>query len=72
MNKEAETLEDKALLIKIAIDMHLRSYRVVGQIDRSRSRHRSLRRQPFTPGWKNNGIWERGWWFAMSYPNVYG
>jgi hypothetical protein len=36
MNKEHDILLKKATLIKIAIDMHLRSYRVVRQIDQSR------------------------------------
>ena len=36
MNKQTEILQRKASLIKIAIDMHLRSYRVVRQIDHSR------------------------------------
>ena len=35
MKKQREILEKKATLIKIAIDMHLRSYRVVRQIDYS-------------------------------------
>jgi len=35
MNKQPDILEKKASLIKIAIDMHLRSYRVVRQIDHS-------------------------------------
>jgi hypothetical protein len=36
MNRERESVEKKASLIKIAIDRHLRSYRVVRQIDQSR------------------------------------
>jgi hypothetical protein len=36
MNKEEDILVKKAALIKIAIDMHLRSYSVVRQIDQSR------------------------------------
>jgi len=35
MNKQTEILVKKATLIKIAIDMHLRSYRVVRQFDHS-------------------------------------
>ena len=37
MNKQTniESVLEKASLIKIAIDMHLRSYRVVRQIERS-------------------------------------
>jgi transposase len=35
MNKESDILVKKASLVKIAIDMHLRSYRVVRQIDQS-------------------------------------
>jgi transposase len=35
MNKETDILQKKASQIKIAIDMHLRSYRVVRQIDHS-------------------------------------
>ena len=35
MNKQPDILERKSSLIKIAIDMHLRSYRVVRQIDHS-------------------------------------
>ena len=35
MNEETENVVKKATLIKIAIDMHLRSYRVVRQIDYS-------------------------------------
>lgn len=35
MNKQSETIRRKAGLIKIAIDMHLESYRVVRQIDGS-------------------------------------
>src|SRR3546814_3653913 len=35
MNKQTEILEKKASLVKIAIDMHLRNYRVVRQIDHS-------------------------------------
>ena len=53
MNKQGEILEKKALVIKIAIDMHLRSYRVVRQLDHSSPpRRRSLRRRHFTIGWK--------------------
>ena len=37
MNKGNEILIKKATLIKIAIDMHLRNYRVVRQIDHSGS-----------------------------------
>jgi hypothetical protein len=33
MNKQTDIPEKKATLIKIAIDMHLRNYRVVRQID---------------------------------------
>jgi hypothetical protein len=36
MNNEHDILLKKASLIKIAIDMHLRSYRVVRQIEHSR------------------------------------
>ena len=35
MNKQTDIVEKKATLIKIAIDMHLRNYRVVRQIDQS-------------------------------------
>ena len=35
MNKQTDIVEKKASLIKIAIDMHLRDYRVVRQIDHS-------------------------------------
>jgi transposase len=35
MNKQTEIVEKKASLVKIAIDMHLRNYRVVRQIDHS-------------------------------------
>jgi hypothetical protein len=35
MNKENDVVLKKASLIKIAIDMHLRNYRVVRQIDQS-------------------------------------
>jgi transposase len=45
MNKEHDILLKKATLIKIAIDMHLRSYRVVGQIDQRRPQPA----QKFTP-----------------------
>jgi hypothetical protein len=45
MNKEHDILLKKATLIKIAIDMHLRSYRVVRQIDQSRPQPA----QKFTP-----------------------
>ena len=34
-NKQTDIVEKKATLIKIAIDMHLRNYRVVRQIDQS-------------------------------------
>jgi hypothetical protein len=36
MNKEDDILVKKASVIKIAIDMHLRSYSVVREIDQSR------------------------------------
>ena len=36
MNNEAEKVLKKVCLIKIAIDMHLRNYRVVGQIESSK------------------------------------
>jgi hypothetical protein len=36
MKKETDIVVKQASLIKIAIDMHLRSYRVVRQIDQSR------------------------------------
>jgi transposase len=35
MNREADKISEKVYLIKIAIDMHLRNYRVVRQIDHS-------------------------------------
>jgi hypothetical protein len=35
MNKENHIVSKKASVIKIAIDMHLRSYRVVRQMDQS-------------------------------------
>src|SRR5262245_17823658 len=35
MNKQGERISKKAGLIKIAIDMHLKSYRVVRQVDGS-------------------------------------
>jgi hypothetical protein len=35
MNNEAENVLKKVCLIKIAIAMHLRNYRVVGQIESS-------------------------------------
>jgi L-asparagine transporter-like permease len=35
MNKQSERISRKAGLIKIAIDMHLKNYRVVRQIDGS-------------------------------------
>ena len=64
MNKETdiEIVTKKFAQIKMAIEMHLRNYRVVGQIE-------SRRPQPgqkFAPeaiygGWRNNGPWPKGW-----------
>ena len=61
MNNEAENVLKKVCLIKIAIDMHLRNYRVVGQIESSKPQPG----QRFTPeafyGWleKQGGLAER-------------
>ena len=61
MNKEVEIVLKKASVIKIAIDMHLSHYRVVGQIDYSRPQPA----QKFVPeafyGWleKQRGLGER-------------
>jgi hypothetical protein len=65
MNKGNEILIKKATLIKIAIDMHLRNYRVVRQIDQSSPQPA----QKFTPEgfylWleKQRG-WASEWWCA--------
>jgi hypothetical protein len=61
MNNEAENVLKKVCLIKIAIDMHLRNYRVVGQIESSKPQPA----QRFAPeafyGWleKQGGLAER-------------
>ena len=61
MNNEAEIVGKKVSLIKIAIDMHLRNYRVVRQIDYSQPQPA----QKFAPeafyGWleKQRGLAER-------------
>ena len=61
MNKEAEKVLKKVSLIKIAIDMHLRNERVVGQSESSKPRPA----QRFAPeafyGWleKQGGLAER-------------
>jgi hypothetical protein len=61
MNNEANKILERVCVIKIAIDMHLRSYRVVRQIDQSRPQPA----QKFAPeafyGWleKQRGLAER-------------
>ena len=61
MNNEAEIVVKRVSLIKIAIDMHLRNYRVVRQIDYSQPQPA----QKFAPeafyGWleKQRGLAER-------------
>ena len=67
MNKQTEIgiVSKKFSLIKIAIDMHLRNYRVVRQIESSSPQPA----QRFTPeafyGWLEKQLgWESGWWFV--------
>jgi len=61
MNNEVEIVLKKASVIKIAIDMHLRNYRAVRQIENSRPQPA----QKFAPeafyGWleKQRGLAER-------------
>jgi hypothetical protein len=65
MNKEHDILLKKGSRIKIAIAMHLRSYRVVRQIDQSRPQPaQKFTSQAFYPGWRSSVIWPIGWWSA--------
>ena len=64
MNKtEIGIVSKKFSLIKIAIDMHLRNYRVVRQIESSGAQPaQKFAPEGFYGGWRSNGVWPSGWW----------
>ena len=65
MNKQTDIVEKKASLIKIAIDMHLRNYRVVRQIDHSTPQPaQKFAPQAFYHWLEKQRHLAEGWWFA--------